>query len=461
VRGAKGAGLVAGGGGGPPRAPVGRRAPRTPGARVTGPGGPREQGPGGGARRLRGAHGAGSIAGLAGALAVGLLTSGAAWAGQAGLQPRVPAAFLVVTPPGVSGRASASDLMAAAAEALGARTHLELRSLEQLGVDQAALDACQGSAPLSCWARVVRGLGGAAAPRYALVAALQPAGPELEQVTLLLMDLEDAARRLDAAPAGDRDAAAQVEDALFAVTPRAPPVRLDLARPEVRKAAFADALADHFQPALTDAGHWGGLGRVRVQDTLRGWAVTVDGAPAGVTTPVETVLDGAPEGERRVGVAVPWDPAFVAPVTVRAGAEAWLRIPPAPPPLSRARVGVRYGGLAVAAAGLAVLGYGVARAHDGAQVTCLRRPGDAGDCAGLGTPSTGYDPARIPATDPAAVDAGGLAILPLGAALAVAGGGASAWAWLESDEAAFPWWPLAVGLVAGGLTYGVGHAVGR
>lgn len=388
------------------------------------------------------------------------LASAPVEAAQSGLQNPVPTAFLVVTPPGVSARAPAADLMAAAAGALARHTHLRLRSLEQLGVDPTALDVCQGSAPLSCWARTVHGLAAAERPRYALVLALQPAGPEREQVTLLLLDLDDATRRLDAAPTDDPEARAQVEDGLFATTPRAAPARLDLTEAEVRRGAFEAAVLDTFQAPLQAAGHWGGLGRIRLQDTLRGWPVRVDGLEAGVTAAVETTLEGAPAGPRRVSVVVPWGAPFEAEVTVAPGVDALVRVP-AEPTVHGARAAVRYGGLAVAAAGVAVLGVGLARARDGAGVTCLRRPGDVGECAGLGTPTTGYDPGLIPSTNPGAVDAGGLAYVPMGAALVVAGGGASLWAWLESDEGAFPWWPLAVGLVAGGATYGLGHLAGR
>jgi len=402
------------------------------------------------------------LRGLAPALITSLVVLAAAPSSAAPLvlEPRVPAGLLVITPPGRSPAVSTGVLLTAADAVLGARTRLELRSLEQLGVDPLALSPCREGLRLSCWARTIRAQASSAPPRFVFVLALLPIADGREQASLLLLDLERAAALSAEADVEDPEALAAVEDRLFAVTPRAPPARVSFSDPEARRVYFEGVVQDSFREVLERAGVFSPLGRIELTGTGEGWPVRVDGRPVGAAAQGRTEVSGVPVGELAVEVEVPWGAPVQARLTVTPEAAASLAIEP-PPTTHPARVGVRWGGLGLAAVGVVVGAVGLAQAGDGARVTCLRRAGDEGGCAGLGTPTTGYSPSAVPATDPAVVDAGGLAIVPLGLALVTAGVGASVTAWLNEDEASFPWWAIAVGVVAGGMTYGVGHAVMR
>lgn len=384
-----------------------------------------------------------------------------AWATDVPVTPRAPAALLVITAPGRAPAASTGALLAAADHALARHTRLEIRSLEQLGVDPDSLRPCRSGLRLSCWARTLRGQASDARLRFAFVLALIPLADGREQASVLLLDLERAARLSERAAPDDPDAAAAVEDELFAQTPSSRPARLDLTDPERRRAYFAGVVRDDFAQPLEAAGVLGALGDVDVRGARAGWPVFVDGDEVGVTAGPRTRLVGVPVGRRTIGVRAPWGEVVQSGLTVSAEQAALVWVEPPPAGVHPGRLAVRWGGVAMAAAGLSVLAVGLARAGDGAAVTCLRRPGDVGGCPGLGTPTTGYDPGRAPATDPATVDGGGLALVPFGVALSVAGAGASAAAWTLPEDSEFPWWPTLVAVLAGGLTYGVGHAVAR
>lgn len=377
------------------------------------------------------------------------------------VQARVPAALLVIIPPGQSPAASTAALLSAADEALTRHTRLEVRSLEQFGVDPQSLHACRSALRLSCWARTLGEQTSGTPPRFALVLALLPLADGREQASVHLLDLEFAATVLAHASPDAPEAAAAAEDELFERTPRSRSVRLDLTDPEARRDYFTGIVQDDFQSAFEAAGVLGALGAVDVQGTRAGWPIFVDEAEVGLTSEGRTEVAGVPVGPRRVRVRAPWGEDVQQELTVPPVGSAVMVVGPPPAGVHPGRTVVRWGGLAVAAAGVAVFAAGAAKSSDGSKVTCLRRAQDTGDCAGLGTATTGYNPDAAPSTDPARVDAGGLAIVPLGLALGVAGASASAAAWTLPEDADFPWWALVIGAAAGALTYGVGHAVGR
>ncbi len=375
--------------------------------------------------------------------------------------PRVPAALLVIIAPGQSPAASTAALLSAADEALSAHTHLELRSLEQFGVDPQSLYACRSDLRLSCWARTLRQQTAGVRPRFALVLALLPLADGQEQASVHLLDLKVAAQVLAGAPSEAPEASAAAEDELFERTARSRPVRLDLTDATARRDYFTRIVQDDFRGSFEAAGVLGALGALEVQGTRAGWPLFVDEAEVGVTADGRTEVIGVPVGRRAVRVRVPWGDEVQQELTVPQVGSAVMVVGPPPAGVHVGRTAVRWGGLALAAVGSAVALAGAVQSQDGARVTCLRRAGDVGSCPGLGTPSTGYDASAAPSTDPGAVDAGGLAVVPLGLALGVAGASASAAAWTMPDEAEFPWWAVVIGAAAGALTYGVGHAVGR
>lgn len=371
---------------------------------------------------------------------------------------RVPAALLVIIAPGKSPAASTAALLSAADEALTRHTRLELRSLEQFGVDPQSLHACRSALRLSCWARTLRAQTSGVPPRFALVLALLPLADGREQASVHLLDLEAAATVLARA---NSDAPETAEDELFERTSRSRPVRLDLTDPTARREYFSGIVQDDFRSTLEAAGVLGALGAVEVQGTRAGWPLLVDTVEVGVTADGRTEVVGVPVGRRSLGVRAPWGDNVQRELTVAPVGTAVMIVGPPPAGVHVGRTAVRWGGLAVAAVGAAVFAVGAVRSADGSQVTCLRRAADTGDCASLGTATTGYNSEAAPSTNPLSVDAGGLAIVPLGLALGVAGASASAAAWKMPDDADFPLWALVIGAAAGVLTYGVGHAVGR
>lgn len=395
-------------------------------------------------------------------LGLGLTVARASDAGAAPLRVStpVPVALIVVSPTGSGGGSTPAALRDAAERILGARTRLVVPSLEQLGVDPLALDACRTSSiRLTCWAKALRNAParGADAPRYALVVSRFGVDETKVQVSLLFVDLAAAVQRADAAPAGDPEAAAEVEDAIFASATRVPPVRVDAGAVD----PFFERAIRVLQPRLHTEGLWGAVGSVEVQGVLPETEIRLDGRPVGRAEGSAVRLEGVPVGRRTVAADLPWlEGGWSREVQVTARQTAVLTVPGPPPAPSTVRIGTRWGGLLVAAAGVALVGVGATRGGD-LRATCLRRAGDEGGCDGLGTPTFGLDPTAAPSADLGTVDRGGVAIAPLGAGLIVAGGVASGWAWSVGPDEEAPWWGLLVGLVAGGATYGLGHALGR
>jgi len=59
------------------------------------------------------------------------------------------------------------------------------------------------------------------------------------------------------------------------------------------------------------------------------------------------------------------------------------------------------------------------------------------------------------------VNPSGVEMAPLALALVALGGTWSLGSWLFGEDEDVPWWSLGAGLLAGGLTYGIGVAAGR
>ena len=93
-------------------------------------------------------------------------------------------------------------------------------------------------------------------------------------------------------------------------------------------------------------------------------------------------------------------------------------------------------------------------AGDDVRAGCLLRPGSAAECPGIGPLRFGYgSTGTVPAIDPEAVNPGGVAVAPLGAALVVTGAVWIVGTGFLGEPRVPPWLELSVETAAGELAY--------
>jgi hypothetical protein len=311
-------------------------------------------------------------------------------------------ALHVVARRGYVPAASTSDILLAAGRAAAKHTHLEVRTPEQLGVEAGALDACSAVVRLSCWHRELE-LTGSARPEFLLAVAMHPSEGGKEELFAMLVPV--AARWVDGlAPPlpPDPEPREQALEKETVETPLAPVATSDLAALEEY---FSRLFEVDFRPRIERSKLWG------------------------------------PRPKREL-------PLFVQPPTPAVEATSTHPV----------RAVTRWGGLAIAAAGLALTVVGVGAESDAGalRIGCLQRGAAAGRCEGLGPATFGLDATGAPTTDVRAVNPSGLPILPLGLGVVAAGGTWGATSWLLGEDEDAPWLGLALGVAAGAAAFGVG-----
>lgn len=363
---------------------------------------------------------------------------------------RAPAVVVVVTPFGKATATGSSRLLDAFAEALEARSDLEVRSAEQAGLSLRAFLDCPSAERLTCWARTV-GAGGSEAPRHLFVLSARPVDAERDRVSATWMDLDALEGRLER----HRDARPEErEDILYAASVHTPPRDV---RVGALASAFAGLLQEGLQARLVSSGYARTYASLVVRaDAPDAW-LSVDERVLGPLPAAGAVrVEGLVAGRHRVGLvgpdratvlgrcgrAVELGPEDPADLDLR-GCQS-LGAPPSPVP---GQV-LRWTGAATAVLGAALVGVGIQRARSGPSTICV----GSARCDALGLPSLAFDPSAGPTADRDAVDPGGLGWAPLGAGLLGAGA-----TWLTSSlltEVEAWWWPTLAGLVVGGALFG-------
>jgi hypothetical protein len=396
------------------------------------------------------------------------------------LLKRAPLAFLLFTPTGEGGVTGSSALIRAVNQLVEANTDL---FVTQLDPSEAA--ECAGR--LACMARKARpdydrlqyelGNGQLAPysehqayvakkkityPQYLLVVS-NITGGERDRLGVTLLDTDAAlaaAHVLDPARPG---AAQELEVRLRQEAVLGEPQWGEVSGPEEAERFLASVFVNHLRRRLDDAGHWKPYGTVELITAQPGLTVTWDGEAVAVTQGAPVRLLGVRAGDHTLTLTHPELRVYETPVAVTRDGVTQLRpvLTPAVDPTAQAlRRGLLYGGLGLVAAGGAVTAVALARQDASVVTYCPAFEGAAPPCSGGGFTSSGYDPARAPGFG-AEVNPSGVLMAPLGYSLAATGAVWSLGTLLFGDDDHIPWLQAVAGVAAGGISYGLSHALNR
>jgi len=233
--------------------------------------------------------------------------------------------------------------------------------------------------------------------------------------------------------------------ARLAVRDRPPWVELESA--DAARRALGSLFERRFRPVFESTQHWAPYGTVafEIDDTLD---VIVDGRVVGSTVIGTNELRGLRIGSRALALRNGEETVWRREVAVISGETISVT-----PSLSlttegAVRVATLWSGVALAVAGAALTGYAVYQQNDAAPRVCVAPAGTMGCDKGATFRTLSSDPG----------DSQGVLTAPLGYSLVGAGAAWSVGAVLtDSDEV--PWIPIVVGVVAGGLAYGISAAL--
>ncbi len=341
-----------------------------------------------------------------------------------------PLIVATASPRGVAPVLASAELLRLVEAAVPDTRPLAVTTADRVGLDVDALLECPLERRLACWTeRAAR-----AHPDALLLVLSVVGGPRGATYTGVLLDVRTERERV-ASLAGRTTE--QIENALFEHT-------ISFDRSDVPRARLVSALREDVTRSVAtvfdrraDLAPWGELELT----TAPGWTVSVDDREVGVTEAVTSMR--LRPGTRKVAVRDPVDADRIereVDVTSASVVRLDLRVVPNHPMHAvSAWSGVGVGGL-----GAIVL---VAAAAAGAEPTYqLYGPREqryattcdlfSSDCQGRG-----------------------LALLPLGAALFVAGGAVAASYFGLADGGEYEWWWAAIGVALGAVTYGVVAAV--
>ena len=204
--------------------------------------------------------------------------------------------------------------------------------------------------------------------------------------------------------------------------------------------------------ALEALGHYAVWGAIELE-SCAGCTLELDGRVlAGAEGPVR--LSAIRGGLRKLRLLRSGNVVLTCTIGVRAGQVAKTTpgvCEAAPPPAPVVVPVLKWGGLGVAAIGVALIGWGAAVAASGPDQICLRREDDRNTaCASLGLPTFGFDGDPGIAIDPDAVNPSGVPIAALGAGFLTTGVAIGAGAFAIDDDSS--WWiPVGAGLLLGAV----------
>jgi hypothetical protein len=354
--------------------------------------------------------------------------------------PRAPIVVHILAARGPD-KTPASAYLAAADLAFRARTDLAVRSIEQSGIEAAAIESCAPELRLSCWSRATIAED---ARRYLLVIAVQP-----DALSAILIDLTSAAKVLRDAGL-DEEAA---EDAIFALAHRTPvhPAGTELA------GYFDHLVSTELRALLELDGRWREHGALDLELADPLVRLELDGFPLDAQNATRVRVRDVPVGAHHLALAWPSGHRESRELAISASRTTELAIPRAPSEPNVLRPVLAWTGVSAATTGAMLVLAGAVKAGDGPRGACLIRPGASADaCAGLGTPTFGWSPGVAPSTSSRELNPGGVAFVPLGISLAAAGVTWALATWYFGQEDEVPWFELAAGLAAGTLAYGTG-----
>lgn len=399
-------------------------------------------------------EGMGLVAALVLASCAGQLSGDAPDQAPLSFQSRASVVLVVVTPKGTAPGVGSAVLHESAGLAFESATDLQLRSMEQAGVDEEALRACPSEGQLGCWVAALARVAPSEAklaPRLLLVVSFYPVESDRHVLHSSLLDLERAERTLSQLrDQGGEDWRERAEDIIYAEAVHAEPVRAAELGGTSLRAYFEERVRGEFASMLESGGYFGALGRMVVEGTPTGLRVSLDGRVLGTSRLGQTEITNVPVGSRVVGFGSGDEELFGATAEVEAGRTTRIVYVPPPPPRSSLRRAAFWGGT-----GLAAVGVGLAVAatlQAGAAITgaCVTAPGtEAGACPHVGLPTLGFGPGGAPSVELAALNPSGPSTAALAAGLFTAGSVTALSILLFGEPHQSPWVQLGVGLATG------------
>lgn len=406
------------------------------------------------------------------ALATALLPAEVPGDGVLTLGRRTPLAVVTITSAGEQANTRTSALVAELRALIQEHTDLEIMLLED-----AIPRSCQGA--LGCMTRRIRTDYDYAAfelpsgevlpfsshlerierdrsvPRLLLVVSNFVKPGASDRVFAMLVDLDRALSIHHTASRKSEDwresSDARIdEEAVLVRTPR-----VELFGEEDTRRFLKELVESQLQPTLSDRGHWHSFGRLEVSGTSAGSTVRIDGETAGLSAAGMTVIEEISAGAHSLGLEAPDGSTRRFEFIIEPGATVTLLVERSVVATERSslRTTLIYGGMGLVAAGAVVTT--VALAFGGGTVDRLCFEGGAcssrGAFAGTGQESISglVEPNET-----------GLLLGPLGYSVMITGGIFSLGSHMFTDEDEHPWWPLVLGVAAGGLSYGLSAALG-
>ena len=370
---------------------------------------------------------------------------------------REPAVIAVLTPFGSGSATGTSRLLRGMAAVLERRTDLRSQSVEQAGIDAAALAACPARSQLRCWTDIVVAATqqDPTPPRYLFGLAVRRLADGRDRVSISLLDTSLLATLPPSMAPDER------EDAIFRRTPRTRAVRVPS---NANLVAILDRLiSESLAETLDRSGHWMPFGGVQIGSSCDGCEVLVDDRLIGLSRTGPLKIIRLKSGPRRIVLRKGPSSVLQCQVDIRANvlrtrvAESCRSTPIATE--SEARLWFRYGGLAAGLAGAALVTFGASLSADAPDGYCLV-PNDApaDSCQTLGSPGFGFETAPSLNDDANDVNPSRIPIIAVGAGLLGAGATLAVGSWGWND---WPWWAQALlGIGIGGAAFGVGVAAG-
>ncbi|MCK6547773.1 carboxypeptidase-like regulatory domain-containing protein [Myxococcota bacterium] len=359
---------------------------------------------------------------------------------------RVPVALMVITPTGKIGSSDTSNIIRIADAALAETTDLQVKPYDDPGcrgkptcyVESVRSDYLSRLAtfrddedpsrfkPFGEVKSVLKGLT-PPAPHYLVVLSSSRQADGSDRLSTLLLDTDEALGYIHEANERNerRDAEKEeaLEDRIVQYAKRASPAPLVVKKDEQVEGYIRELFQSEFRDELEKAGHWQPYGHVVVEVSEPGLEIELDGAKIGTTKPGRTVLGNVTPGDRTLRISRAGFLTAEQRVTVRTGETATVEIAVAREPQQVARTmrtGMFWGGIATAAAGVAITALAISAASSSDRtVVCIHNGSGCPGSAEFIKLGAGTDPLTDVTADPS--EGKVIPLAPLGYSLIGAG----------------------------------------
>ncbi|MBI2375061.1 MAG: PEGA domain-containing protein [Deltaproteobacteria bacterium] len=392
--------------------------------------------------------------------------------GTLSMHKRQRLGLLIISPAtSAKGRVTQSDIQTELRQQLDRRTDFALEEISSSRVSE-----CQGSLvcmvkrvrtdyddskidrskPFSAWLSELRAAN-IEYPLYLVMMTLQPDEGRPDKVTAMLINTDSALRFVH--EGNDPDAIEQqiLERAVVVRTPRT-----DVAGPTEAQDYLRRLVEVDFKNEFENSGNWEPFGNVTLRAKVTGLEIVIDEQIIGTTQPGETHIAGVPAGEHVLQLRHPEYELYRSDLVVKRGEQTTIDadvIGKSSVSLSPKQI-VFWSGVGVAAIGAAVTVASLV--HEGSysdwKFYCIHTRGDAncGSGAVFWSLSAVLSGADSGLNNP---NEGALLAAPLGYSMLGTGAIWSIGSELFATDDEIPWIPLATGLVAGLVSYGVSAAL--